>query len=225
MLRINKQNISFTRGENVSLNISIYDTDGQPFILPPLPNEDIPNDICTVLIFTVRAGSYDKIVLTKNMNILTSTIRISKTVEDFSANGFNKFITQDIDSVSEITDLDDYFGYTIPTLETPTDEQKANRRRVVKCEEDSLYYFWISPTIDPIDNNGQIGVYTFEFIFPILHDYTSNLEAKNYKYDLIAYIGLLKETYQEYEFPLSTVYWKKELISPHNFVLEDTNNV
>jgi len=218
MLKINKQNISFTRGENINLDISIYDTDGQPFILPAIPS-NLPDLVC-MMAFTIRSGTYDDIVATKYLDITNSNIVINKVI-DYSAKGFNKFSTQDITEVDTLDDVEDYFGYVVP-IEAPTDEQIEHRYTVVKCKADNQYYFWVSPTIDPEDNNGVIGLYYFDINIPFLFNDTANLEAKEYIYDLIAYIGC-KKTVEE-DFPLETVYWKKELITPHKFVLEDSNN-
>ena len=43
MLKINNNDINLTRGETVSLNFKIWNSDGTPFILPPVPNKLLLN--------------------------------------------------------------------------------------------------------------------------------------------------------------------------------------
>lgn len=203
-LKIKNNDISFNRGETVTIEFLVYTADGKPYILPPKPSENIK----PVLALTVRSGNYDSIVLVKYLD-LSDKITYGGIVDN-SANGYNKFTSQEI----EDTDNPETYYQTV-----------ENRTKVCRVTGTTpeIFYCWASNTEDPL-GDGQVVGYSFALSIPITFEDTSELEAKAYVYDIIGYMGILKENVPETEFPLDIVLWKNEFITPHKFLLEDTNN-
>lgn len=199
MLIINKNNISLARGESVSLAFTILDTNGRPFILPPLPE-----GYESIITFTVRTSTYDEVVLQKvlHMNSDKTHIVVGDVVDDRSPNGYNRFISQ---SINTTEDLDEYFG------------DGNNKDTVVEYE--GKYYFWARS-----DDGEGYAEYDFSFTLPLQSDETIGLDAKYYVYDLIYYIGKFKSSVTPLEFPFSDIIYKQEIIPPHKFIIGDSLN-
>lgn len=189
-------------GETAGLNISVFDLEGKPFILPDISNV---TDAKTYAVFTVRAGNTDDIVLQLCMNLQDAVTYGQYT--DNAPKGYNKFTSQDIDTTSSLVK---YFADTHP----------EHKKRVVQLTSDGLFYCYG----ETLAQTGFIVVYNFEISFAILPEYTKNLSAKEYVYDINLYIGEDKEEYEPDEFPLKTILWKRTVVTPHKFILEDTNN-
>jgi len=221
MLKIRNNDVSLNRGEVVALDISVYASDGTPFIFPK-----VTDVMSAFLAFTVRSSEYNIICIEKYLNVKTPISYNSYL--DYSINGYAKFSTQEITECVDETAINTYFGYSLgdddknEVIGNAT--QLLNRLTVAKNTTTGVYYCWCSndsATGNAQSDNGRPVVYSFELSIALAHLDTANLDIKGYSYDLIAYIGKPTNTTT---FPLSEVYWKKELITPHVFKMEDSNN-
>lgn len=166
-----------------------------------------------VCALTVKSGSYDAIVLAKYLNL--SAPPMYEGHSDYSLGGYNKFTTDEI--------------YETGTTSVPNSIVKADIDKGIykiyhsKSGNRDIYELAILTA-----NDYRIVSYVFNVIVPINFDDTEMLESKEYIYDVIAYIGMLKNPdvlSSDYkDFPFSKVMFKRELIQPHKFVLKDTNN-
>lgn len=166
-----------------------------------------------VCALTVKSGSYDSIVLAKYLNL--SAPPMYEGHSDYSLGGYNKFTTDEI--------------YETGTTSVPNSIVKADIDKGIykiyhsKSGNRDIYELAILTA-----NDYRIVSYVFNVIVPINFDDTEMLESKEYIYDVIAYIGTLKNPdvlSSDYkDFPFSKVMFKRELIQPHKFVLKDTNN-
>lgn len=164
--------------------------------------------------FTVRSGSYDSIVIQKYLNLKAPPMYAGDS--DYALGGYNKFTTDEL-------------------FETNSTSVSGNQ--VQQDIKNGIYRVYHS-----IDSNGndiyqhalilvngyKVVPYVFNVVILIKFNDTELLEAKEYIYDVINYFGTTKGP-QVFgsdftSFPYSKVSIKKELISPHKFVLEDTNN-
>lgn len=219
MLKINNNNISFNRGETVALDLAVYSGDGTPFIFPK-----ITSNMQALIAFTVRSSEYNDICIEKYLNMET-TISYNGYM-DYSIKGYAKFSTQEITECADTAAINAYFGYALAdgggNSIIGSESQKAQRLTVAKNVSDGVFYCWCSndQAGDAQSDNGRPVVYSFEISIGIDHSDTAALEIKAYSYDMIAYIGENANT----TFPLSPIYWKKELITPHTFKMEDSNN-
>lgn len=203
MLVINKNNISFTKGESVNIRFTILNTNGEPYILPPKPFDDEGTYtwVKSMVAVTVRSDTYDKIVLAKYLDLDGQDSFITlNSITDTTEGGYNKFITQKVDGAEDVTD---YFT---------TEEE--NKLKVVKKLDDGTFWFWSEPY--------GANEYSMDFVVQFNSHDTATLQARHYKYDVIFYMGRQKALIEN--FPMSEVIYKKELIPPHSFILGDTLN-
>lgn len=163
--------------------------------------------------FTVRSGSYDDIVIEKYMNLEAPPMYSGYT--DYSLGGYHKFTSQDIIET----------GTTSLDKVTAVNDIKAGKFAVYHSKADGKNIY---QTVALQANDVQVVPYVFNVMLMLNFEDTENLEAKEYVYDVIAYLGRLSSSNvisSAYKgFPYNKVSWKKELIRPHKFVLEDTNN-
>lgn len=160
----------------------------------------------TCLAFTVRAANYDKIVLTKYLNLLGPTMRDGET--DYSPLGWNKFGEQ--------------LPISYDTLDEAFDDLTSRRytKEAVAQVDNKFYHLALT------SSGLELQPYEFGLTIPLMHEDTKDLEAGEYVYDIIAYQGIItsEAAYKENVFPYSEVLWKKEIVSPHKFVIGDSNN-
>lgn len=165
--------------------------------------------LTSCIALTVRAGMYDDIVLCKTLNSFSCITKNGKT--DYTFGGLNRF---------------DYDIINVPTNNV-SDVLTALRQQPNKiaCQNGAYYILAIT------GSSGATPVYDlmpYEFSVTVPIDYkdTSNLEAKVYTYDVIAYQGIagnkLYETDDTVDF--KDIVWKKELVDPHMFIIGDSNN-
>lgn len=166
-----------------------------------------------VCALTVKSGSYDSIVLAKYLNL--SAPPMYEGVSDYSLGGYNKFTTDDIYETGTTSVLNS-------TVKTDIDKGIYRVYHSVSGNRD-IYEIAVLTA-----NDYRILSYVFSVIVPINFDDTEMLESKEYVYDVIAYIGTLKNPgvlSSDYnDFPFSKITFKRELIQPHKFVLKDSNN-
>lgn len=170
-----------------------YELDGQTIVLT-----EKEFGVASVLALTVRSSTYDKVVMTKFLNMCAPPI--FNGVLDQAPYGWNKFA-----SVRPASEDMSFFGkYHVLEL-------NGNYYHILKTE----HGFSQTP-------------YEFEIVVPLLPEDTQDLEASDYTYDLIAYHGTIKnaEVFDELnnDFPLEKILWKKELIVPHKFIIGDSHN-
>ena len=158
--------------------------------------------VASVLALTIRASTYDKIVMTKFLNMCAPPV--FNGVVDNAPYGWNKFASNRSDSVESLEEAK-YGRYIV-------EESDGNYFHVVLCA----------------DHTYQKIPYEFEIVVPLLPSDTQDLEAGDYTYDLIAYHGKVKDAsaFDELstDFPLDKILWKKELIAPHKFIIGDSHN-
>ena len=209
MLKVADNNISFNKGETVCLELSVYTGDGVPLILPPINN----NTGCIAL--TVKSGISGDIVLVKYLDT-TKIQPVYNGQIDYSSNGFNKFSTQEILEFNSLEEM--YAAYGITT----SGNFSEIRRKVAHCTSElgSFYYCYITTK-----TGGAMTVYDFTIQIPIFSNETQHLDAKEYTYDICAYLGELKDSLNDSEFPFKRVDWKLQIMPPHSLILEDSNNV
>ena len=159
------------------------------------------------LAFTVRAANYDKVVLTKYLNLMCAPMINGKT--DYSPFGWNKFYNQEI---VKYDTLDEALADLL--------ERRPDSKDIVADVDGKFYQL-----VYTVDGFG-LQPYEFSMTIPLLYEDTKDLEAGEYVYDVIAYQGIITDerAYTENIFPYSKVLWKKELVMPHKFIIGDSNN-
>lgn len=167
--------------------------------------------MASVLALTVRASEYDDIVLTKYINL--NGAAVYDGVLDRSPFGYNKFDTAKI--LPNL--LEDMYGDMQNDIDHGTVCVYHD-----SAENSSGFYTLVQATAD----HYVLKPYKFSGIVPFVHEDTAGLGAGEYTYDLICYQGLIKnhEVYLNDEFPFEKVFWKKEIIPPHKFIIGDSNN-
>lgn len=170
------------------------------------------NDITEIstIVFTVRSSLYDSIVLQKIINTHGAITQDGAT--DYIFGGWNKFTSNTI--YIENNSLSNLYDKLI-------EEHENGVIRLGKFKDN--YYHLVRSKSGSYD----IKPYEFSITIPIEHIDTANLEAKGYTYDIIAYKGEANEKLFDdlcnclgYD----KIYWKRELIPPHNFTIGDSNN-
>ncbi|MBR4889700.1 MAG: hypothetical protein IKU15_00090 [Clostridia bacterium] len=168
--------------------------------------------------FTVRPVNYDNLVLTKYLNLTSVPVYDGKP--DYSPGGYCKFTTQELKELSSPLTLD----VGISDIEDGNVYVYHYRTRNIEIgSPDYGKTFDIYQHMCYTDNGWQILPYTFELTVPLVHKDTAHLNITDYKYDVILYTGTEAHG-DNIDFPLSYIDWKRELVSPHKFVMEDTNN-
>lgn len=203
----------------IELKYKQADTFGAPLVLNAYKSGTIGKDLqkateFPTIAFTVRSGSYDSIVLEKYLNLKAPPMYGGDS--DYAAGGYNKFTT---DQIMETN------ATSVSDSQVISDVNRGIYR--VYHSVDS-YGKGIYQQVILLTNGYKVVPYVFNVIVNINFDDTEMLEAKAYIYDVIAYEGITKgpQVFQSSfkGFPYSSVSWKKELIQPHKFVIEDTNN-
>ena len=171
-----------------------------------LHNQEI--DIST-LVFTVRDNEYGRVVLQKILNMHSAITQNRKT--DYTFGGWCKFNTNEILHVDKLEDIAEVLY------------AKYNLGIHCLAESGGKYYHLI------IDKTGMLSVelYEFSISIPITHADTAKLESKGYTYDLIAYQGIADDSIFDDgcdTLGYKDIYWKRELITPHNFTIGDSHN-
>lgn len=178
---------------------------------------EVENTVTSVLAFTVRAAdtihtndmtSGTNIVFAKYLNMHSGIMQDGET--DYIVGGWNKFTSQvplESDNIEK-------------ALELLRSQFADGHIRI--CKIGNGYYHL---SLD-IQNMFKIKPYEFSVEIPILHDDTANLVGNEYTYDLVMYQGFIKDlsVFDEDVFPFKKVLYKEELVSPHKFVLEVSNN-
>lgn len=164
--------------------------------------------------FTVRSGSYDSIVIQKYLNLKAPPMYAGDS--DYALGGYNKFTTDELFETNSTSVSDN---------QVQQDIEKGIYRvyHSVDASGNDIYQHALI-----LVNGYKVVPYVFNVVILIRFSDTELLEAKEYIYDVINYFGTTKGP-QVFgsdftSFPYSKVSIKKELISPHKFVLEDTNN-
>lgn len=192
--------ISYIYG-NVEM-IAWYETDDYAHTMRP------DSGLVSAVVLTVRSSTYDKVVLTKVLNMCAPTVWARKV--DSAPFGWNKFASEKVTDAAQ--------GY---------EEATQGIHRIFRYDSNPNAYFH---SLIKRGENFSIydEPYEFELEIPILPQDTQDLQAGEYTYDLIAYQGEVKgpEVFAEdyTEFPFKLVHWKKELIAPHKFVIGDSHN-
>ena len=201
------------RGQSCSFSYNGIQKDGTPFILAPSIDElntavENRRDY-TVLAFTIKTTTLGDVVLEKYFDLEAPPMYDGKT--DYTPRGYHKFTN---------TTIEPYIA------SKALEEAQAG---IFKVYNDNGTYVHIATDI-----NGDFYVsrYGFKLTVPIEHSDTAELKSKEYVYDLILYYGKLTEEEikstdesPNFNFPLDKVELKNTLISPHKFILEDSNNV
>lgn len=159
------------------------------------------------LVFTVRAGKYDDIVLCKVLNMYSYITQ--NGITDYTLGGWSKFTTSQILERGSFVDLN----------EALRSDPLYGRSRLGKVG-DNYYHVAMEKTGSTI-----LKPYSFDIILPLDSKDTENLEPKEYTYDLIAYYGYVDSVIFNNDAALYTdIQWKKELVKPHKFIIGDSNN-
>ena len=204
MLKIHNNDITTTLGESVTLRVSVVDKSGKPYILPSIKNlidawekdPTKPEWPCgTYAVFTVRSGLSGDIVLEKFMDLQEHPV-YNGVIDEYEY-GYNKFTTQTVQKVS-----------ALPLAQLQTEVY----------EVDGVYYACCKT-----GSTSTWAQYEFSIGFNLDNADFSKLDSKEYTYDINLYIGKL-QTDSKKQFPLGEIYWKRTVISPHRFILEDTYN-
>lgn len=169
----------------------------------------------SILALTVRAGHYDDILFTKYINLHGPMMYGNES--DHIAGGWNKFTSYDMVQVS-----DPMYGLSALIPDYQNGDIKLAYIKYSDGTTDYMQLFAAS------DGEYYQVPYAFEFSIP-LESKDTDIDAREYTYDLIAYQGYVKDSevfdIEDTRFPLKEILWKKELISPHKFVIGDSHNV
>ena len=214
MLRTINNNISLNRGESATIDFVVWNNDGTPYILPPLPGDD---KIQAIVAFTMYTADGYAPVLTKYLDMfegITSPYYNEdgdiQYYKDTNSLGYNKFTSQQI---YETDSLEDFYT-------------EDNRYKVCAVKDESntwQYYYFNEAASKPL-------AYEFGFSIVLTPEDTAELPTGDYRYDVSVYIGEYLATEDSMEvvakLPLvQPVMFKQQLVSPHKFSLEDSLNV
>ena len=166
---------------------------------------DDSNNIATCAL-TVKAGLYDNIVLTKVLNMHAAVSYGGET--DYFPNGFSKFTTYDI-----------YQASALSTVSTELIRLAKNGIFKLGKYQNTYYHAVLKK-----DGTFDIAPYEFNIVIP-LHSKDTNMDAKEYVYDFAAYLGNADDAmFTSDDLVYKDVAYKRQLISPHKFVIGDSNN-
>ena len=216
MLTIRNNNISLSRGETGTYTYTGIKKNGEPFILPVANdlNETLEKrNTYAILAFTVKTAAYGETVIEKYFDLEDSPMYNGKS--DMSKGGYHKFISQIIEETTEPSVI------------------RSNPGKVYKLIDGEKFTYATAIRLE----NGTLGIVEYSFVvnIPIEYEDTDKLEPKEYTYDLNLYFGeltpeeiaSLRGISYEYVngFPLKRVVAKIPLLTPHKFILGDSNNV
>jgi hypothetical protein len=215
MLRVKNQNIYITRGETAALEYEAVRRDGIPYILEPIVDKSISLEErkdYAVLALTVKTGANGEIVLAKYLDLEAPPMY--EGASDYTKFGFHKFRLRDVQHVSVLP--------TVPNLD-------------VVYKVDGLDGYWVYITNANVTDKNKYRQYRFKMNIPFLWYDTAKLDPKEYVYDINLYYGKLKPeqiaairneaSYDGFPLVEDETLIKIPLVSVHNFIVEDSNNV
>lgn len=206
MLTVKNNNIYVTRGETSALTYEVVKRTGEPYILAPMINKDLPVEErvdYAVLAVTIKTGAFGQIVLAKYLDLESPPMYDG--MSDYLPGGWHKFKTQKVQSVSQISDM------------TETD--------VVYKYQDTYYTIILTK-----HETQQLVPYRFKILIPFTWKELEALEPAEYTYDISLYYGKLTKDElagKSVDFPLEQDIRlvKIPLLTPHKFTVGDSNNV
>lgn len=208
------------RGENGMGRFVFYNPDGTPYILPPLDDEARDLNVHPVLCLTVRTFDGYNIIFTKYCDLFGTLSAIVDDVVmlDINELGFNKFISQEIKETNQST-------LTLDFARSDIDENKYYVYHSIYDGTDIYQYILQN---DKLAQGITVVPYNFDIGIVFDHLDTTDLDSKEYIYDIILYYGIIKDksVYNGWydEDPFEKVFYKKQLLKPHKLILEDSNN-
>ena len=214
MLTVKNNNITVVRGETSMLKYTAVRRNGMPYILAPRVSgvsELKDRRDYAILAFTVKTSAYGDIVLAKYFDLEAPPMYDGVT--DYSDGGLHKFVTSEIVTVSDLSDVVDF-------------------DKVYNIESTNSYL----TRIKKHDGTSEIKCYQFKLAIPFTWTELEKLESKEYIYDLTLYYGQLTDTELAAingedvitnEFPLQQNDYlvKIPLVKVHKFIVEESNNV
>lgn len=207
-----RKRISGNSCENIEKCGAIVVPDGARIKHAKFTNEIAVGEVCdkgilSVASLNVKVGTTIKLQLYAN---LTDAIS-SNGVTDRTFFGFNKFTSYDIVDSEDTTFL----------LKELQDKLAAENNCLGRVDND---FYQLAAVDKDYYVEQKLLPYKFAFTIPLLFDYISEIAPQEYTYDIIVYQGIPKDIITD-EFPLETVLWKSELLTPHKFIIGDSNNV
>lgn len=164
----------------------------------------------SVLVFTVRAGDNDSIVLCKCLN-LNSNLVVNNEL-DHMTYGWNKFTSQQIISGGSVGALEETLLMTQRSGNVHVGEYGGDYYQLIMNDAGNIY----------------LRPYEFNIAIPFLHSDTHDLQNGEYTYDVIVYQGIIEDpaVFESDEFPFKeeNILWKLELIEPNKFIVGGSHN-
>lgn len=200
-MKIVNNKISINKGETPTYNVAVIDRDtGAPFRLPVLPDGKARQWIVE---FIVRPSIYDR---EDDYVFKALLLRNDK-----------QFTTDKIETYNYISDSDNLWDaqYSFFDEYGNTQDRTALFRKEVKKGEGVWEYRYFE--------NGEWKPYEFRINFMFPYQYTSVMEAKTYKYEIVLFGGTGADEYDKnvsYDSDLPIIIeYKKFLLESTDFVV------
>lgn len=217
MFHIVNNKIYMSRGETPTFKTYILDIDGAPY--------RVSSGIGDVVVsFTIR----DNIWATgDNYSFAFNAIYSSELLS-----GAEQIHTFDDLEVGDYNDLyDDQGGTgtvvwdnTIIPEEISETITTSNLYKLTDINGNSTYRYYDSEAVEVIGSTDYKWIeYDFIFGFTFPYEATKALENKTYYYDIILYSGTLNADFSD-GFPLANIDFKKQLLSPTDFIVGGSLN-
>lgn len=200
-MKIVNNKIYINKGETPTYNVAVIDKDtGAPFMLPVLPDN---NGRKWIVEFVVRPSIYDR---DDDYVFKALLLRDDK-----------QFTTDKIETYNYTSEADNIWDTQYSFIDSKGDVQDNTalfRKEVEKGKGVWEYAYF---------ENGEWKPYEFRINFMFPYQYTSKMEAKTYKYEIVLFGGTGADEYDEeinYDSELPIVIeYKKFLLESTDFIV------